>query len=70
MGYNTLTKSCKRCGGDLFLEWGAGDMHYECIQCSATDEHYTQLIRTKLRIAGGSFKERSPSLTKVKPVHH
>ncbi|GEM_PF-1892327 len=73
MGYNVLSKSCKRCGGDLFLEWGASDLHYECIQCSATDERYTQLIRTKLLITGVAFKEKikdvDASLFTVQPGH-
>ena len=48
MEYSVVSKSCKRCGGDLFLEQDAFNSYYACIQCSAIDENYTKLLRIRL----------------------
>ena len=65
MGYNVLSKSCKRCGGDLFLEWDAHEASYACIQCSAVEENYTKLLRANLRATGIFLKQDKP-----KETHH
>ena len=70
MGYNVLSKSCKRCGGDLFLEQGDRDLYYACIQCGAIDKDYSKLLRTKLPITGVMLEEKEKgetrSLTRIR----
>jgi hypothetical protein len=35
MIYSVRTKACKRCGGDLSLEYDEYGVYVECIQCGA-----------------------------------
>ena len=70
MGYNVLSKSCKRCGVDLFLEQDDRDSYYACIQCSAIDKDYTKLMRAKPHITGVMLEEKEKgetrSLTRIR----
>ena len=48
MFYKILTKGCKRCGGDLFLEREDDGLYLACIQCGAVENELTRLLQMRI----------------------
>ena len=53
MLYKVLTRSCTRCGGDLFLEREDDGLYFTCIQCGAVENKLTRLLQIGISSHGG-----------------
>jgi ribosomal protein S27AE len=65
MSLKVLTKGCKKCGGDLFLEYEEEGFCLICIQCGYVD--YTLQGLSFLRSAGSS-RSREDMAVRREPV--